>query len=99
MEQHPVCAVWWGGRVVLSSGHMESPWLLGGLGTERERESCQKAPSFCEQQEVRASEQSMGNGRQDMEAELKVVVICRLLAISKGRERATKTKERVLWGQ
>lgn len=31
-----VCAVWWGGRVVLSSGHMESPWLHRRSGDRAE---------------------------------------------------------------
>lgn len=72
-----MCVVWWGG-----GGGWSSPgdtWKAsgsgGGLGTER-RESCLKTPPFCEKYEVRASEQSMGDGRQAVEAELKVVVIC-----------------------
>ena len=81
-RQHPVC-VWYAGVGGWSShgDTWKAPGSTGGLGTER-RESCLKAPPFCEQQEVRASKQSMGDGRQDVEAELKVVVILQLVAIS-----------------
>ena len=69
--------VWYGGLGGWCSpgDTWKAPGSRGGLGTEW-RESCLKAPPFCEQQEVRASEQSMGDGRQGVEAELKVVVVC-----------------------